>query len=393
MKISSELKAFISRHKDDDIHALALRIGNADLIDIQMVIRQILGRRLAKNKLPEWYRNEDVIYPISLSMEQCSSEQTGRFKANLVSGQTMIDLTGGFGVDTAYFSHNFSQVAYVEQQAELVDIASHNFKMLGLNTISTHNCDALEFLTATLPVDFIYIDPARRNDLGRKTMLIEDCVPNIIDIQNKLSEKATQVMIKLSPMLDISKALKSLKNVSHLYVVSVHNECKELLILKQHDFSDKPLLHCVNLQNDKVDEFSFYKEDEEIMQIEYSSQIAKYLYEPNSSLLKAGAFKIVANRYNLQKLHPSSHLYTSDVYDADFQGRKFEVIDICTLNKKELKNHLNGISKANISTRNFPLSPEELKKKIGLKDGGDLYIFGTTLSNEKKVLVLCHKIS
>lgn len=389
MNLSDELKAFIITHEADDVHSLALQAKQYPDIDMEMAIRQITGRKIAKEKIPSWYANDNIIYPKHLSMEQCSSEQTALFKASLCGGESMADLTGGLGVDCFFLAHGFNNAVYVEQQSELAEIAVHNFKILGQD-IKVVNEDAVSYLSSMPPVNLIYIDPARRDSTGRKTVLIEDCTPNILDIESLLEEKSKQVMIKLSPMLDITLAVKSVKSVSDVYIISVNNECKELLFIKKGN-TGKTLYHCVNIQNSNTDTYTFYKEDEDTISLNYTTKIAKYLYEPNASILKAGAYKSIAKAYSLDKLHPSSHLYTSDVLYEDFPGRKFVVDNICSLNKKDMKEYLSDIKQANITTRNFPLSVQEIRKKTGLKDGGDIYIFATTLVDDRKVLLICHK--
>lgn len=389
MNLSDELKAFIITHEADDVHSLALQAKQYPDIDMEMAIRQITGRKIAKEKIPSWYANDNIIYPKHLSMEQCSSEQTALFKASLCGGESMADLTGGLGVDCFFLAHGFNNAVYVEQQLELAEIAVHNFKILGQD-IKVVNEDAVSYLSSMPPVNLIYIDPARRDNTGRKTVLIEDCTPNILDMESLLEEKSKQVMIKLSPMLDITLAVKSVKSVSDVYIISVNNECKELLFIKKGN-TGKTLYHCVNIQNSNTDTYTFYKEDEDTISLNYTTKIAKYLYEPNASILKAGAYKSIAKAYSLDKLHPSSHLYTSDVLYEDFPGRKFVVDNICSLNKKDMKEYLSDIKQANITTRNFPLSVQEIRKKTGLKNGGDIYIFATTLADDRKVLLICHK--
>lgn len=389
MNLSDELKAFIITHEADDVHSLALQAKQYPDIDMEMAIRQITGRKIAKEKIPSWYANDNIIYPKHLSMEQCSSEQTALFKASLCGGESMADLTGGLGVDCFFLAHGFNNAVYVEQQSELAEIAVHNFKILGQD-IKVVNEDAVSYLSSMPPANLIYIDPARRDSTGRKTVLIEDCTPNILDIESLLEEKSKQVMIKLSPMLDITLAVKSVKSVSDVYIISVNNECKELLFIKKGN-TGKTLYHCVNIQNSNTDTYTFYKEDEDTISLNYTTKIAKYLYEPNASILKAGAYKSIAKAYSLDKLHPSSHLYTSEILYEDFPGRKFVVDNICSLNKKDMKEYLSDIKQANITTRNFPLSVQEIRKKTGLKDGGDIYIFATTLVDDRKVLLICHK--
>lgn len=341
MILDDDIKKFVKEHEEDDIRVLALQVKRYPNINIPLAIQQIAGKKASKNKIPSWYLNEDIIYPKHLSMEQCSSEPTALYKASLVKGKTMVDLTGGLGIDFAFLSKHFEQATYIEQQKELVDIAQHNFGVLDLNNTTTINADAVTYLEQMQPVDLIYIDPARRNSSGKKTVLIEDCTPNIIELESLLEQKANRVIIKLSPMLDISLATKSLHNISDIHIISHNNECKELLFIKNKGAKDT-LLHCANITNSKTDIFSFYKKGEEQITINYTIQFEQYLYEPNTSIIKAGAYKSIAAHYPVQKLHPSSHLYTSNEIINDFPGRRFTIIGISGLNKNELKAQLAG---------------------------------------------------
>lgn len=395
MGLSATIKSFVREHENDDIRALALQARRYPDVDMQLVIQQIAGRQIAKEKIPEWYKYEDVIYPKHISLEQSSSQATAVYKARLCKGDSMVDLTGGLGIDFSFISQQFDQAVYVEQQSYLVELASHNFSVLNLKNTKVINEDATEYLRKMQKVNLIYIDPARRDSVGRKTVCIEDCTPNLIEIEDLLDKKAGQVMIKLSPMLDISLALRTLRNVSDVHIISVNNECKELLFIKDNQQTNRTTsLHCVNIQNNSTDKFSFTKEEEEQTVINYisTSSLNRYLYEPNASIIKAGAYKSTAKAFGIIKLHASSHLYTSENLLEDFPGRKFEIQSIFSLNKKEIKKHLHNIKQANITTRNFPLPIQEIRKKTGLKDGGDVYIFATTLADEKKVLILCKKI-
>lgn len=393
MILSQELKKFVKEHEYDDIHELALQAKQYSGIDIRLAIRQIAGRKIAREKIPAWYTLDSILYPQHISMEQCSSEQTARYKAGLVEGDSMIDLTGGFGIDFSFMAEKFrNRAIYVEQQKELSEIAAYNFNILGLKNITVENSDALEYFSTMPSVDLIYIDPARRDNLGNKIFRIEDCSPNILEIEAILEAKGSRIMIKLSPMLDLTLALKSLKNVSDVHIISVDNECKELLLIKDKAKNGECSIHCINIQKERTTELSLIKGQEDLAKIDYTTCIGGYLYEPNTSLLKAGIYKYIGEFYQLKKLHPSSHLYTSDELRDDFQGRSFVVDRVCSFSKKDIKQHLVGISQANITTRNFPLSVQEIRKKTKLKDGGDVYIFATTLSDDRKVLIICHKV-
>jgi hypothetical protein len=397
MTIDNTTVEFIRLHENDEPHSLALQTKRYPAIDMPFVINQIAGRQIARNKLPLWYVNEQILYPPRLAMEQCSSEPTACYKASLLQTNSLADLTGGFGVDTYFMSRASGECFYVEQQPKLAELAAHNFEVLGAKNIQVFNDDALLFLRKMQPVDTIYIDPARRDTHGRKTVLIEDCMPNLIEIEDLLEEKSKRVIIKLSPMLDISLALKTLRNITEVHIVSCHNECKELLFIKDSNAQrhSNPIIYCINLQENNTQRYSFTYEEEMLALPHYASlvSIGNYLYEPNVSILKAGAYKSLATRYNLSKLHPSSHLYISDYLSDNFQGRIFSICNTLEFNKKNIKLLSGTIDKANIAVRNFPLSVAEIRKKTGIKDGGDRYIFATTLFDEQKVLIICLKES
>lgn len=394
MILSKELFQFCKEHENDDVHKLALQAKKHPEIDITQALQQIKGLQIAKHKIPSWYKCEEIIYPVHLSLEQCSSEETALYKQQIsIKGGQMVDLTGGLGVDTSFLSYNFEMTNYVEQQECLTQLAAHNFQALDLaDKIKVINQDSVEYLQQMQSVDFIYIDPARRDIKGRKTALIEDCTPNLLEIQQLLDAKAKQVMIKLSPMLDISLALQSLTNISEVHIVSVDNECKELLFIKNNEVAvNEPLIYCVNLGSEK-EFFTFTKSEEENASVNLTSIFEKYLYEPNASLMKAGAYKVLCEKYPIKKLHSSSHLYISDTLISSFPGRKFEILKLSSLNKKDVKRDFADLSQANVATRNFPLKAEELKRRLNLKDGGDTYIFGSTLADNQKVIFICKKI-
>lgn len=392
MKLTDATIKFIKKHQDDDPSKLALQAKKYPDVDMPFAITQIVGRKIAMEKISSWGNTDGLIYPRHLSLEQCSSEATARYKSSLVKGDILIDMTGGFGIDCAFLSANFQRAVYVERQQELCEIASSNFPLLGLQHIDVVNGDGVEYLSRVEKVDWLFIDPARRNEQGGKVVAIADCEPNVGEISELLVNKAQQVMIKLSPMLDLSLALHDLSFAREVHVVSVANECKELLvILRKEGKSAEMPVHCVNiLKNGEMQTYSFNKEEEQ-QGCEYAKQVGRFLYEPNASILKAGAYKSIANRYQFKKLHPNSHLYTSDQLIVNFPGRKFECEAVFSLNKKELKTNMENIKQANITVRNFPSSVAELRKRLKLSDGGDNYLFATTLMDEQKVLIKCHK--
>lgn len=399
MQLSLSQKEFIRAHGEEDVRALALRFSREDMA---LLLSQIAGRQMARLKIPSWAGQDDILYPAHLSLEQASSELTARYKASLVSAITedsaeagnarFADLTGGMGIDFSFMSPLFREADYVEQNGELCRIAEHNFGVLGLHHATVHCDHAAHFLEDAAPYDLIYLDPARRDEAGRKVFRIGDCTPDLTEINELLLEKAGQVMVKYSPMLDISLALKTLGNVSEVHVVSVDNECRELLFLLSKTGDDSPQYVAVNLKRSgEMDRFSFAMAQEQQADISFADAPGRYLYEPNASILKAGAFKSVAKSYNLQKLHINSHLYTSNVLMADFPGRISEVETFFVPNRQNSKSFTRETKKANIAVRNFPMTVAEIRRKTGLTDGGDLYLFATTLSDERKVWIICRK--
>ncbi len=385
---------FINRYHSEDVRQLALKYGvkGPPDVDLAAALTQIAGRQAVEHKIPSWHSTAGLVYPPPLSVEQCSSEMTARYKSTLFSGRSFADLTGGFGVDTAFISSRFELAYYVERQAGLCETARHNFQQLGLNHVRVFNEDALSFLMQMTPVDCLFLDPARRSVTGKKLISIADCEPDVSAVKDLLLEKSGCVCVKLSPMLDIASAFRSLPETSEVHVVSVENECKELLFLMKKGWEGDPLVTCINFPSKgQPQSFVFRKEEEKYVRTAYTSELKKYLYEPNVSLLKAGAYKTVAFRYGLQKLHPDSHLYTSDGLLPDFPGRVFEILSVSSLNKKEMKGVLSGLDRAHISVRNFPLSVDEIRKKMKLKDGGSFYLFATTLVGGKKVILYTQK--
>ena len=381
---------FIAAHLSEDVRLLALKTAPIG-VDLPKALQQITARQLMSKKVPTWAANTHLEFPTHLSLEQCSSEATARYKASLLSGNTLVDLTGGMGVDCYFLSQNFKDTFYVEQQPHLVEFARHNFNILN-STIHVNEGNSETYLNTMNSVDAIFIDPARRDTHGRKTVSIHDCTPDVGDLQELLLEKAQHVLIKLSPMLDISLALKELQYVKAVYVVAVGNECKELLFLLERNYTDETVIYTENLPEGSGGRLSFRLSDEKAIKSAYSSGVIDYLYEPNAAVLKAGAFKTIANEYGIQKLEMNSHLYTSDRFLESFPGRTFKVQSWAVFNNKISKTLLAGMTQANITTRNFPLSVKNLRTKLKLKDGGNYYIFATTLATAEKVLILCQKV-
>jgi 16S rRNA G966 N2-methylase RsmD len=326
-------------------------------------------------------------------LEQSSSESTAKYKSSLCEGNILVDLTGGFGVDCCFMSVHFKQVIYVERQQELCELAIHNFRVLDRPHIQVIHAETEKYLTTMEHVDWIFIDPARRSSTGRKVVLLSDCEPDVSALSSLLLQKSTRVMIKLSPMMDITAAIKELPNTAEVHILSVENECKEVLLVLDQETHANQKIKTLNIgKNDKTDTFEFYQEEENTAQSTYATMVAKYLYEPNSSVMKSGAFKLIANRFGLYKLHKNTHLYTSDKLSLEFPGRIFEVYSQWGNSKKEMIELADKTPKANISTRNYPLSVDELRKKLKIKDGGEVYLFACTLANEQKVIVECKKV-
>ncbi|MDF9796192.1 hypothetical protein OKW21_001455 [Catalinimonas alkaloidigena] len=389
--LKAEVQAFIRAHEKDDPAQLVLAGHKFPEIPIKEVAAQIQARQKAKQKFPEWYETSGIVFPPSLSVEQASSEITARYKATLVSGSHLLDLTGGMGIDTYYLSQSFQKTDYVEQQSALFELVRHNFKVLANTSIRPHHANAEDFLAQlNHTVDCIYLDPARRDDQKRKVFRLEDCTPNVIELQSRLLEESKQVLIKTAPLLDIQAALRSLKHVKKIIVIAVNQDCKEVLYLldKRHD--DEPELETVYFFGDALQTFSFSKSQEEAAKVYYAEPL-NYIYEPNTAILKAGAFKVIAEAFQLKKLHPNSQLYTSTILNADFPGRIFQMKTICKYNKKALKAVLPSL-KANLSTRNFPESVAQIRKKTGLKEGGNTYVFATTDIQNNHILIITEKV-
>ena len=403
MIINEQMWNFIRQHANDDVRKLALQGAKDTEVDLPMALQQIAGRQTAKKKLPAWAATDGVVYPPHLNMEQCSSEQTARYKASLINskGDTYIDLTGGFGVDFYWMSQGFKHRYYIEQNAELCAIAEHNFQVLGL-ACSVCCCDTATFLADMPHADIVFLDPARRNEHGGRTYDIRDCTPNVLELLPLLLEKANKIILKLSPMFDWRKAVNDLKYVSEVHIVSVANECKELLLVLQQQVTDSPTITCVN--DDSVFKVVSSKETDGFpagnqwflgrkpMVSPQETNVTEYLYEPNASIMKAGCFAELEQQYPARQLSANSHLFLSSVEIEDFPGRSFQICAISSMNKQELKAALAEIKQANIAVRNFPLSVEQLRKKLRLKDGGDIYIFATTVGNNQHMLYICRKI-
>jgi 16S rRNA G966 N2-methylase RsmD len=390
--INEQTQNFIRQHIDDDSHLLALAAKQNSEIDIRFALEQIAARQQAKEKIPSWYSNDKLVFPPKISVEQCSSEAAARYKAELCKGETFADLTGGFGVDFSFISQNFNHSFYVEKDEYLSKLAKHNFDVLGLKNVETVNCSSDTFLENATKFDCIYIDPSRRSANSKKEILLENCSPDILKIKNIILKKSKNVIIKLSPVFDIVELERKLTNIRQIHVIAVKNECKELLVNLEQCADNKSIeIVCVNITGNNKQIFSFSPLVEKSLEYDFVQNVQKYLYEPNVAVQKSGGFKSLARKFNLKALNINSKIYTSDIFINDFCGRIFTVENVFAFNKTELKKNLKNIKKANITVRNFPLSVADLRTKLNIDEGGDIYLFATTLFDGGKVIIKCRK--
>lgn len=388
----AEVQEFIYAHELDDESRLVLKHKEILGVPSSVVANQIVGRRKAKEKLPLFYRTPNIVFPPALNLEQCSSEMTATFKASLVAkGNVMIDLTGGFGIDSFFFSASFDTVHYVEPDDFLVAVTRHNHKLLGAGNIVHHAATAESFTRQFNAVaDFIFIDPSRRTSQGR-IVAFSECQPDVTAMQMDLLRIAPVVMVKASPMMDIAHASKVLHHLQHVYVVSVDNEVKELLFVCSRNHSKGFTIGCIDLgKNILHDLITFDPQEERSIDVQFSDP-RKYIYEPSAAIMKAGAFNSIAWRYSLKKVHQNTHFYTGELLNENFPGRIFSMETSLKPDPKTLKKYVPD-GKANVITRNYPLSPDALKRKAGLKDGGNKYVLAFTSSNEKKIVMLAERV-
>lgn len=434
--MNDKTREFVAMHRDEDVRELALKAKRVEGLDLSLALDQIAGWQIASKKLPQWASYEGIIYPPHISMEQCSSQFTAQYKSEiaqtllasaatvrarvsdsaesdmqtaknvfqlsdspesdtLVAKRAMVDLTGGFGVDFSYLARGFSQATYVERQRHLCDLAEHNMAALGLDQARIVCDDGVEYLRQMGPVDFIYLDPARRDEHGSRTYAIEDCTPNVLELRDLLLAKSQYTLVKLSPMLDWRKAVADFDGtVREVHIVATGNECKELLLVlgqQVHEEPSAPRVFCVN-DNQRIDYDSAAYTQGLRIGGKPLPEAKNYLYEPNASIMKAGCFDLVEERFGVTQVGPSSHLFVSATPVADFPGRGFAIESIGGMNKKDIKRLLNGTKQANIAVRNFPLTAPQLRKKLKLADGGPVYLFGTTMQGCDHVLLRTSKI-
>ena len=388
--ISEQVQKFIRDNEYTDVSKLLLSGKSVGNIPIAWLVDQIRARKKAKTKLPSWHAQEKIIFPQMLSMEQSSSEVTGNYKAELLSGNRLIDLTGGMGIDSSFFARKFEEVYYVERHENLVDTFRHNCEVLNINNVDIIHGDGIETIE-NAAVDFydaIYLDPARRGKDNQKVFAISDCEPDVVHLQELFSRKARRTLIKLSPMLDISHTLNHLRSVKEVFVIAVDNECKELLFLVERGWTKQPVIHTVNIEPAAIQKLEFNQDDEQSA-VSKTGGIAKYLYEPNVALLKAGCFKLIGYIFDVHKLDEHTHLYSSDALIKDFPGKIYMVDQFFQPNKKLIKKHLSD-KKVSVKTRNYPDSVSAIRKKYNLKDGNEAFVFFCQVEG-KYTVVLCQK--
>lgn len=384
-----DIQEFIIQNTGADLTKLALQKNPFPDVEWILILNQIEARTKAKEKLPTWFSASNIIYPSKISVEQTSSEKTAAYKADLISGQTLIDLTGGFGVDDYYFSQKFKTVTHCEINEDLSEIVKYNFNQLQVKNCTFYSGDSINILEKSdQKYDWIYIDPSRRNDAKGKVFMLKDCLPNVPELLDFYFEKADSILIKTAPLLDISAGLSELKNVKNIHIIALENEVKELLFEIHKNYSGEITIKTANILKDKTETFEFVLGEE--MTFPLFDAPKKYLYEPNAAIMKSGGFDEVGLSFEIDKLHKHSHLYTSENL-IDFPGRRFEIQKAISYNKNEMKIELAN-KQANITTRNFPETVENIRKKWKIKNGGNLYCFFTTDVKDNKIVLICTKI-
>lgn len=386
--LRTEIQEFINANLNSDVAKLAFKKNPFPEIDFAIILNQITAKSKSENKLSTWFHTKNIIYPSKISVEQTSSEKTALYKSEIISGESLIDLTGGFGVDDFYFSKKLKSVVHCEMNYELSDIVNHNFQQLKAENIKCFAGDSFDVLkNLKRKFDWIYIDPSRRSDAKGKVFMLKDCLPNVPELLETYFNYSENILIKTAPILDISAGLIELSNVKTIHIIALENEVKELLWEIKKGYSGAIEIKTVNILKDKIEQLDF-----DLGQ-EYYANLGlpkKYIYEPNSSIMKSGAFDAVSSIFEIDKLHGNSHLYTSEEI-IDFPGRTFQVEQIIPYAKSEMKAFLQN-KKANITVRNFPETVENIRKKWKIADGGNLYCFFTTDLNNDKIVLLCTKI-
>ncbi len=383
---TAQVRDFIFSHLEDDVSELALKTHGKTELPMGFILSQIEARQKLKAKLPEWFANPDLVIPDVKVAEQCSSAKTAAYKASLFSGGTFVDLTGGLGVDTYAFAQEFESGIYVDSDPVKVECARHNFSKLGINNVQFIESTAENFMESNSQTfDLLYVDPSRRVDEG-KVITLEQSEPNMVEVAPVWRKSANTIMIKASPMMDIHLAENSLKNVSEVHVIAVDNDCKEVLYILSNNAATT--YYASNIT--KHGTARFLVSDSEVNGLELYSEPLKYIFEPNAAIMKLKAFDSLVSTFKIKKLHPNSHLFTSEENISAFPGRTFRLLDSCPYKRKDLLKLLPE-AKANVSVRNFPDSVDQIRKKLKVKTGGDAYIFATTILGDKKVLLICEK--
>jgi len=390
--LQPNIQEFITQNSGVSITKLALQKNPFPEVEWISILNQIEAKSKAKDKLPTWFSTENIIYPSKISVEQTSSEKTAAYKASLLSGESLIDLTGGFGVDDYYFSKKFKVVAHCEINEDLSAIVKHNFIQLGVKNCFCYADDSANILNEAesgFKWDWIYIDPSRRNDAKGKVFMLKDCLPNVPESLDFYFEKSDSILIKTAPLLDISAGLSELKFVKNIHIIALENEVKELLFEIHNQYLGEITIKTANILKDKTETFEFVLGDQ--LDLPFYHLPQKFLYEPNSAIMKSGGFDEVSTSFQINKLHKHSHLYTSDEL-IDFPGRAFEIEKVISYSKNDMKTELLN-QQANITTRNFPDTVENIRKKWKIKNGGNLYCFFTTDKNDNKIVLICRKIT
>jgi THUMP domain-like len=386
--LSAEIQEYIHNSLQSNISKLALSKNPFPEVDWKEIINQIVSKNKSQHKLPTWFNTDNIYYPLSISIEQTSSEITAKYKSELISGTSLIDLTGGFGVDDYYFSKKFERVIHCERNVVLSEMVQHNYGVLNVNNITClaqNSTDVLMQSDSTF--DWIYIDPSRRSDVKGKVFLLKDCLPNVPENLKLYFSKSNSILIKTAPILDITAGCMELDNIKAIHIVAIENEVKEILWLLEKGYNDEIELNAVNIQKEKTDCTTFILGEHSPARFSLPQE---FLYEPNAPLLKSGGVDYLCDALHISKLHPHSHLFTH-IELIDFPGRRFIINDVIPFKKENLKKHLEG-KKMNITTRNFPLTVEEIRKKYKIADGGTVYAFFTTNINNEKIVLICTKI-
>ncbi len=379
---------FIAKNLKTDITKLVLKGSPFEAVSIQEIAEQIVAKNKCEQKLPTWFTHKNIYYPNKLNIEQTSSEITAKYKSELVSGNTLVDITGGFGIDAYHFSKTVKNVTYCEINEHLYKIVKHNIKQLNIQNIEAHFGNGLDYLKeATKKYDWIYADPSRRNDLKERVFLLKDCLPNVPENLTALFEKSDHILLKISPVLDISSAINELKFVKEIHIVAIKNDVKELLFILRNGYLGEIAIKTINFTTNRNQHFNFIFQDSTFATY---SEPKTYIYEPNAAVLKAGAFNQISKQLNIDKLHQHSHLYTSNEL-VKFPGRRFEIKHCVPYDRKQLKKIIPSL-KANITTRNFPETVAQIRKKTKIKDGGNQYLFFTTDIHENHIVLICKKV-